>query len=152
MGDDFVVGVGCDGHGLAAEVAPELDDRFNGVCIALLQWRDEAGAAFKQASGAVFPAGFLGAGHRVRADEVRAWRERGVAEAGDLAFHAADVGHDRARGEVRRDLARERDDFIHRRSQHDERCAAHGLRGGVGHGVAPRLGAQREARIGPACP
>ena len=105
---------------------------------------DETGAVFEEGCGAVFPAGFFGAGHGVRADEVGVGCEGGVTEKGDFVFHAADVGDERAGGQVRGDLAGEVDDLVDGCGDHDEVGAADGCVGGLRDGVTPRLCAQFE--------
>ena len=78
--------------------------------------------------------------------------ERNVAEAGDFAFHAADIGHDRAGCEVGRDLLREGDDLIDGGGDDNEGGVFRGVFGRIGDGVAPRLLAELQARFGPAGP
>ena len=150
--DDFVVAGRFDCRGGGAEIAPETGGGFRGTGVGVFQRREKTGAMFEETGGRVFPTGFFRAGHRVRADEVRARTERGVAEAGDFAFHAADVGDDRAGREMRGDLLREWDDAVDGRGNDDNARAAHGFLGRVGDGVTPRLSAQREADLGPARP
>jgi hypothetical protein len=100
----------------------------------------------------VFPPGFLRTGHGMGADKVAARAERDLAEAADFSLHAAHVGDDRARGEVRCDLLGEQDNLIDGRGDHDERRVLHGGLGRVGDFVAPRLFAQFQPRFRPARP
>ncbi len=152
MRDDFVVRVGIEGRHFGPEVVPEFDDDFSHRRVGFGQRRDEAGAASEQFCIGVLPAGFFRTGHRMRADEVRVLADRGVAEAGDFALHAADVRDDGARGQVRGDQARELDDFVHGRGDDDEvRPDRGGLRR-VRHGVAPRLVTQSQPGLRAACP
>lgn len=150
--DDFVVLIGGDGDDLGTEGMPEGDDGRGGGGRGVGERSDEAGAVLKEDRAAVFPTGFLGAGHGVGADEVGAGGKGGVAEAGDLALHAAHVSDESAGREIRRDLSGERDDLIDGGGDHDEAGAADGFAGRIGDGVAPRLFAELEARFGAAGP
>lgn len=150
--DDFVVGVGGDGDGLGAEIAPEAGDGFGGGGGGLGKRGDETGAVVEEIGRAVFPTGFFGAGHGMGADEVSAAGEGGVAETGDFAFDAADVGDDGAGREVRGDLAGEIDDAIDGGGDDDEGGVADGGFGGVGDVIAPRLFAEGDAGFGTAGP
>lgn len=152
VGDDLVVAIRGDGGDFGAEVVPEFYDGGGGVGGSIGERSDEAGAAFEKGGGAVLPAGFFGAGHGVGADEVRVRGEGGVSEAGDFGFYAADIGDERAGGEVGCDLAGERDDLIDGGGEDNERGAADGFVGGVGDGVAPRLLAEFQASFGTAGP
>ena len=129
VGDDFVVLVGIDGHGLGAEVVPEFYDCGGGGGLGCAERGDEAGPADEEVGGAVFPAGFFGAGHRVGADKVGVRAEGGGAEAGDLAFDAADIGDESAGGKRRGDLAGERNDLIDGGGDDDESGAGGGSLG-----------------------
>lgn len=86
------------------------------------------------------------------ADKVGVGAKCSGAEAGNVAFDAADVGNEGTGGEVRGDLADEGDDLVHRRGHHEQTCALCGDLGGVGDGVAPRLAGQGEAGLGAARP
>ena len=152
VGDNFVVLVGRHGDHLGAEGMPERDDGGGGGGRRVGERSDEAGAVLKEAGGAVFPAGFFGTGHGVCADEVGAGGEGGVGVAGDLAFHAADIGDEGAGREIGGDLAAEGDDLVDRGGDHDEVGPLHGCVGRVGDGVAPRLFAEGEARLRAAGP
>ena len=152
MGDNFVVLVGRHGDHLGAEGMPERDDGGGGGGRRVGERSDEAGAVSKEPGGAVFPAGFFGTGHGVRADEVGAGGEGGVAEAGDLAFHTADIGDEGAGSEIGGDLAAEGDDLVDRGGEHDQVSPLHGCVGRVGDGVAPRLFAEGETRFRAAGP
>ena len=142
--DDFVVLVRRERHDLGAECVPKFDDGGGGLGGSIHERSDETGAVFEQSCGAVFPAGFLGAGHGVRADEVGVGCEGGVTEAGDFVFHAADVGDERAGGKVRGDLTGEGDDLVDGCGDHDETGVADGIAGGLRDGVAPWLRAKFE--------
>ena len=150
--DDFVVAGGFDCRGGGAEIAPEFQDGRSGGRCGVSERCDEARAALEELSGAVFPAGFFRAGHRVRADEMGVGPEGGRAEAGDFVFDAADVGHDRAGGEVGCDLAGKEDDLINGGGDDDEGGASDGGLRGFGDGVAPRLAGEGEAGFGAAGP
>jgi hypothetical protein len=155
VGDDFVVFVGCDGADFAAEIAPEAGDGVGGFGVSrggAGERGDEADAFVEEVGAAVFPAGFLAAGHGVRADEKGGCGRRGVAGAGEFAFDAADVGDDRASGEGGGDLAGELDDFFDGGGEDDEGRVADGFLGRVGDGVAPRLFLERETSLGAAGP
>lgn len=152
VGDNFVVLVGCHGDHLGAEGMPERDDGGGGGGRRVGERSDEAGALLEEAGGAVFPAGFFRSGHGVCADEVGAGGEGGVAEAGDLAFHTADIGDEGAGSEIGGDLAAEGDNLVDRGGDHDEVGPLHGGVGRVGDGVAPRLCAEGEPRLRAAGP
>ena len=77
-------------------------------------------------------------------------RDRG--RAADLTLYAADIGHDCAGGEVRGNLPDQRADLVHRSADDDQLDVAHGVGGGVGHAIAPRLAFQLQAGLGPAGP
>jgi hypothetical protein len=112
-------GLNMDRHDLGAECVPKFDDGGSGLGGCIHARSDETGAVFEEGCGAVFPAGFFGAGHGVRADEVGVGCEGGVTEEGDFVFHAADVGDERAGGQVRGDLAGEVDDLVDGCGDHD---------------------------------
>jgi hypothetical protein len=131
---------------------PEFHDRGGRGGRRLREWSDETRAAFEEGGGAVFPAGFFGAGHRVGADEVRVGREGGVTEAGNFAFYAADVGDGRAGRKVGGDLTGEGDYLVNGGGEDDEVGATDGFVGGFGDGVAPRLIAKFQTRLGTARP
>lgn len=150
--DDFVVGVGRNRDGFGAEIAPEAGDGFGGGGVGFGERGDEASAVVEEIGRAVFPAGFLGAGHGMGADEVGAAGDGGVAEAGDFAFDAADVGDDGVGREVGGDLAGEIDDAIDGGGDDDEGGVADGGFGGVGDVIAPRLFAEGDAGFGAAGP
>ena len=150
--DDFVVRIGIKGCHLRAEIVPEAHHGGEGARVGPAQGRDEAGALLDEGLGGMLPAGLFRAGHGVRADKVDSRRHRRVAEACDLALHAAHVGDERARGQARADRLRQRDDLVDRGGEHDEAGAAHRLLRGVAHLVAPGLGAQPHAVLGPARP
>ncbi len=139
MRDDFVVDVGRDGHGFRAEVVPEFDDGGGGGCVRDFEWRDEARAMFEKILGAVLPAGFLGAGHRVRADEMCVPVQSGVAKPADFTFDAADIRDDGSGRQMRGDLLGKWHDLIHRRRDDDKVCILYGVGRSVGDGVAPWL-------------
>ena len=142
--DDFVVLVRRDRHDLGAECVPKFDDGGGGLGGGIGERSDETGTVFEEGCGAVFPAGFFGAGHRVGTDEVGVGCEGGVTEAGDFFFYAADVGDERAGGKVGGDLAGEGDDLVDGCGDHNEVGAADGCVGRVRDGVAPRLRAKFE--------
>jgi hypothetical protein len=93
----------------------------------------------EQVGAGVGPAGFFRAGHGVRADEMAVSADGEVAEAADLALHAAHVGDEGAGGEVGGDLLDQRDDAVHGRGDDDQVGALDRGLGRVGDGVAPRL-------------
>ena len=155
VGDDFVVFVGGDGADFGAEIAPEAGDGVGGFGVRFVgggERGDEADAFVEEVGAAVFPAGFLAAGHRVGADEKGGRGRRGVAGAGEFAFDAADVGDDCTSWQGGSDLAGEFDDFFDGCGQDNERRVADGFFGCVGDGVAPGLGLERETGFGAAGP
>ena len=72
--------------------------------------------------------------------------------AGDVAFDAADVGHDGACGQGGSDFLGHGDDAVHRRGQHDQTRRGDGFLDGVGGGIAPWLRAELDACIWTARP
>jgi len=140
MRDDLVVAQGRDGDDGAAATSPEILQGLQRGGRRVGRRRDESDAVFEEGGGAVLPAGFLAAGHRMGADEDGSVGA-GVGGGGgaDRTFHAADVGDDRAGAKMRRDLAVELDDFVHRSGENDElRAGDRGLRG-FGDFVDPGL-------------
>ena len=152
MGYNLVMRVGRNRDGLRPECMPEFHHRVGRGGIRPRQRRDKAGTLVKQTGTGVIPAGFLRASDRVRTDEVRAWSESCVREAADFTLHAAYVGHERAGRQVRREVAREPGNFIHRCGEHDKRGSSDSRRWSVSDDVAPRLAAQGEPSLGPARP
>ena len=67
-----------------------------------------------------------------------------MSEAGDLVFHATDVGDERAGGKIWGDLTGQGDDLVDGCGDHDETGVADGIAGGLRDGVAPRLRAKFE--------
>lgn len=78
--------------------------------------------------------------------------ERLVAEAADLALHAADVGDDAAGRQGGGDLRHQRSDLVDRGADDHQLGRPRGVRRGVGHRIAPRLTLQLQPGLGPAGP
>ena len=72
--------------------------------------------------------------------------------AGDVAFDAADVGHDGACGQAGSDFLGHGDDAVDRWRQHDQTRCGDGFLDGVRRGVTPGLRAELDARFGAAGP
>ena len=147
-----IVMVGRHDLDLGAERRPERAQPLDRVGIGAFGRRQDAPAVDEQFRETGIGAGMFGAGDRMRRHEMHAGRQMRRHVPHHRALDRADIGDDRARLEMRRDLLRDRAAGADRDAEDDEVGVLHGFGIGFDHAVddaefaAPARGSWPNAR------